>query len=75
MPLFLVSSINFMKFVDDMQKNIIIVLFNLLKLYSGGQCYWLRKAEYPKKTTDQPQLTDRLYHIMLYRVHLTMNGV
>jgi hypothetical protein len=32
MPLFLVSSINFMKFVDDMQKNIIIVLFNLLKV-------------------------------------------
>jgi hypothetical protein len=35
----------------------------------GGNLSFRRKPEDPAKTTD------KLYHIMLYRVHLAMSGI
>ena len=56
-------------------KRYLTPLSTIFKLYRGSQFYWCRNTGVPGENHDLPQVTDKLYHTMLYRVHLTLIGI
>ena len=49
-------------------------LLPIYQLYRGGNFYCLRTPEYPEEISDLSKVTDKLYHLKLHRVQLTMSA-
>jgi len=56
-------------------KSILFSSYSNKNIPCGDQFNWWRIVDYPKKTTLLVQITDKVYHMILHRVHLAMNGV
>ena len=51
------------------------VTFNNILVISWRSVLLVEETGVPEKTPDMPEDIDKLYHIMLYRVHFAINGV
>ena len=70
-----ISSANVPKITDWLGLGCLMPLSTIFHLYPGGQFHWWKKPEDPEKTTDLPQVTDKLHRIKLYRVNLVLSGI
>ena len=53
----------------------VIATLNNISGISWWSALLMEEPEYPGKTTDLSQVTDKFYHILLYRVQFAMSGI
>jgi hypothetical protein len=49
--------------------------FNNISVISWRSVLLVEETEVPRENTDLPQITDKLYHIILYQVHIVMSRI
>ena len=74
-PKFIQKLVNILNRAKDKEVMVLKATFNNISVISRSQYYSWGKLEYHEKTTDLPRVTQKRYHIMRYRIHITISGI